>query len=246
MVHTFKLYLLMIKWQLLNMKSYLPFIVLVQIIIGVGVVYGLGFLYSDIDSLSARYITTGATMMSLATLGLALIPQNVAQMKANKTFDYLWSLPVPRLVFLLSDFTVWTAVVLPGVLLSLVVGSLKYGFDLSISPLAFPAFVMVALTAVSVGMSLAHLSPSPVLTGVVTNLIFLSLFLFSPVNFPIDRLPAGLSHIHMVLPVKYMADLVRGTVTTGLVDNLGLAFGVVGAWCVISVLVLSRVVTRRG
>ena len=41
MVHTFKLYLLMIKWQLLNMKAYLPFIVLVQIILGVGVVYGL-------------------------------------------------------------------------------------------------------------------------------------------------------------------------------------------------------------
>ena len=49
----------------------------------------------------------------------------------------------------------------------------------------------------------------------------------------------------MVLPVKYMAELVRGTVTTGLVDNLGLAFGVVGAWCVISVLALIRVVTRR-
>ena len=165
MVHTFKLYLLMIKWQLLNMKEYLPLIVLVQIIIGVGVVYGLGFMYPDIDSLSAKYITTGATMMSLATLGLALVPQSVAQMKANKTFDYLWSLPVPRLVFLLSDFTLWTAVVLPGVLLALVFGSLKYGFDLSISPLAFPAFVMVALTAVSVGMSLAHLSPSPVADG---------------------------------------------------------------------------------
>ena len=37
MVHTFKLYLLMTKWQLLNMKAYLPFIVLVQIILGVGV-----------------------------------------------------------------------------------------------------------------------------------------------------------------------------------------------------------------
>ena len=138
MVHTFKLYLLLIKWQLLNMKAYLPIIVLVQIIIGVGVVYGLGFMYPDIDSLSAKYITTGATMMSLATLGLALVPQSIAQMKANKTFDYLWSLPVPRLVFLLSDFTLWTAVVLPGVLLALVFGSLKYGFELSISPLAFP------------------------------------------------------------------------------------------------------------
>ncbi len=108
-----------------------------------------------------------------------------------------------------------------------------------------PAFVMVALTAVAVGMSMAHLLPSPVLISAITNVIIFSLFLFSPVNFPMERLPAGLSHVHLVLPIKYMADLVRGTVTSGLADNLGLAFGVVGAWCVVSVSALYRVFTRR-
>jgi ABC-2 type transport system permease protein len=105
--------------------------------------------------------------------------------------------------------------------------------------------MLVALTAAAVGMSIAHLSPSPVLTGITTNVIIFSLFLFSPVNFPIERLPAGLSHVHRGLPVKYMADLVRGTVTDGLVDDLTLPFAVVGAWCVVSLLVLYRVFTRR-
>jgi ABC-2 type transport system permease protein len=235
----------MVRWQLITMKVYLPFVVFVQLIIGVGVVYGLGFMYPSIDALSAKYITTGATMMSLATLGLVLVPQGVAQSKSQRTFEYMWSLPVPRLVFLLSDFTVWTAVVLPGVVLALVFGSVRYGFDLSLSPMVVPAFVLVALTAVSVGMSIAHLSPSPVLTGVITNVIIFSLFLFSPVNFPVERLPVGLSHIHTVLPIKYMADLVRGTVTTGLIDNLEIAFGVVGMWCVASVAALYWVFTRR-
>jgi len=72
---------------------------------------------------------------------------------------------------------------------------------ISLSPLMVPAFVLVALTAAAVGMSIAHLSPSPVLTRVTTNVIIFSLFLFSPVNFPIERLPAGLSHVHRGLPV---------------------------------------------
>lgn len=49
----------------------------------------------------------------------------------------------------------------------------------------------------------------------------------------------------MALPVRYMADLVRGTVVDGLVDNLGPAFAVVGAWCVVSVAALYAVLTRR-
>ena len=243
--NSLKSYLLMIRWQLLSAKTVLPFVLVVQIIIAVGSVFGLGFMYPNIDILSAKYITTGATMMTLVALGLVMLPQNVAQMKEKKTFDYLWSLPMPRLVYLLADFTIWTAVVLPGVVLALAFGSIRYNFSLDISPLIFPAFVLVALSSVSVGMTIAHLSPSPVLTGVITNVIIFSLFLFSPVNFPIERLPAGLSHVHLVLPIKYMADIVRGTVTPDLVENVGLAFGVVSAWCVASMAVLFVVFTRR-
>lgn len=202
-----------------------------------GTVYALGYLYPQVDPLSAKYIVTGATTMTLITLGLVLVPQNVAQMKAIGTFDCLWSLPVPRVVFLLADFTVWTLVVIPGVVLALFLGSHKYGFDLHVSALAVPAFVLVALTAVAVGMTIAHLSPSPVLTGVITNVIIFSLFLFSPVNFPLERLPLALQYLHRVLPVMYMADIVRGTLTTGLVERVTVPF--------VAFAVLFRVFTRR-
>lgn len=238
-------YFLMVKWQLISTKTVLPLVFVVQLLVAVGIVYGMGFMYPSIDALSAKYIVTGATMMTLATMGLVLVPQSVAQMKERKTFDYLWSLPVSRIIFLLADFTIWTVVVLPGVVLSLALGSIKYNFDLDISLLVIPAFILIALTAVSLGMALAHLSPSPVLTGVITNVIMFGLFLFSPVNFPVDRLPAGLYHIHQVLPIMYMADLVRGTVLEGFTSNIGLAFGVVGGWCAASVGALYIVFTRR-
>ena len=193
----------------------------------------------------AKYIVTGATVPALATLGLVFVPQNVAPMKASKTFEYLWSPPIPRAIFLLADFTLWAVVVLPGVIVTLVVGPANYGFELAISPLVVPAFLLVALTAVAVGMSIAHLSPSPVLTGAVSNIVVFLIFFFSPINFPLERLPDWLATVHQVLPIMYMADLVRGTVTDGLVKDLGLAFLVVALWCPAGLVALFRVFSRR-
>ena len=245
MTHLLRSYGLLTKWSLLSMKTTLPFIVLIQVLLACGTVYGLGYLYPAVDALSAQYIVTGATTMTLITIGMTLVPQNIARMKEQGVFDYLWSLPVPRLAILAAEFTVWTAVVAPGAVLALVVGSVRYDFTLSMSPLMLPAFLLISLTAVAVGMTIAHLSPSPVLTVLLSNVVIFSLFLFSPVNFPVERLPGFLASVHAVLPVSSMADLVRGTVTNNLVDDLLAPFAVVAVWCAAAVAVLSAVFTRR-
>lgn len=237
---------LMTKWELLSLKAVLPFIAVIQLIIAGGTVYGLGYLFPEIDPLSAKYIVTGAVTMTLIGLGLTIVPQHIAQMKEKGTFDYLWSLPAPRIVFLASGFVVWTAVVTPGVVAALLIGSQRYDFALNPSGWVIPAFLLIALTSVTLGMSIAHLSPSPMLTGILTNVIIFSLFLFSPVNFPAERLPEWLQSVHQVLPVVYMADLVRGTATSGLVEHVGRAAAIVGAWCVASTAALFVVFTRRG
>jgi len=54
------------------------------------------------------------------------------------------SLPIPRLVYLLADMTVWLAVVLPGVVFAVIIGSIRFGLDLQISPLVVPAVILVA------------------------------------------------------------------------------------------------------
>lgn len=241
-----KSYSFVMKWQILSLKPVLPMAFIFQLLVGIAIVFGLGFMYPQVDALSAKYIVTGAAILALVTLGLVMVPQTIAQMKENKTFDYLWSLPIPRFVFLISDFSIWAIIVLPGVALTLVMGSLHYGFTLTISPLIIPAFLLVALTAVAVGMSIAHLSPSPVLTGILANIIVFMIFFFSPINFPAERLPDWLHSIHKVLPIMYMADLVRGTVTEGLAGNLNKAFVVVSLWCLVSFGSLYMVFSRRG
>jgi ABC-2 type transport system permease protein len=174
-----------------------------------------------------------------------LVPQFVATAKAEGSFDYMWSLPVPRLPYLAADLTIWTAASLPGVIVALIVGSLRYDFALQFSPLAVPAFLLIILTATSVGQALALISPKPELVNVLTNLIIFAMFLFSPINFPIERLPNWLATVHRVLPVKYAADAVRGTLVPEYADGLGLALAVLAAWCAAGLVVNVVVTTRR-
>ena len=157
----------------------------------------------------------------------------------------MWSLPVPRLAYLAADLTIWFLAGLPGLVLALLIASVRYDFDISISGLIIPAVLLVSLTAAFIGFVIGHLSPSVVLTGVLANVFIFALYLFSPVVFPQDRLPEWIDIIHHVLPVRYMTELLRGTLTDGLVDNLGLAFAVVGAWAVGGAAVAFAVVNRK-
>ena len=100
--------------------------------------------------------------------------------------------------------------------------------------------------ATSVGYAIALLTPKAELVGVITNLIIFSLFLFSPVNFPVERLPGWLEMVHRFLPVKYAADAVRGALVPGYSDGLGLALAVLSVWCLAGLLINYIVSTRRG
>jgi ABC-2 type transport system permease protein len=114
-------------------------------------------------------------------------------------------LPIPRLVYLLADMTVWLAVVLPGVVFAVIIGSIRFGLDLQISPLVVPAVVLVALTATSIGYALASLVP-PMIANMASQVLVVFTLMFSPLNFPADRLPGWLAAIHSVLPIQPMGE----------------------------------------
>ncbi len=241
----FNSYRLMLKWQALRLKPVLPLFVVFQIFTGVGMVIGLGYLVPEIDAASALFLATGAPTMTLVSLGLVAVPQMVAQAKAEGAFDYVWSLPVPRMVFVAADLTIWLLCVIPGMILALIVGSLRYDFVLQTNPLIVPAVLLVALTATVIGYAIAHLSPKPELVIVITNFLVFCLFLFSPINFPVERLPGWLAELHRVLPVKYAADVIRGTLAQGYADGLAPGFAMLGAWFSAAFGVTYLLVTRR-
>jgi ABC-2 type transport system permease protein len=236
--------LLMLKWQALSSRAILPLNLVVQLMIAAGFIVGIGFFYPQMTPETAKFLTTGAPTITLLTVGLVMLPQMVALARTSGSFDYMWSLPVPRLVYVAADATIWVLVSLPGVILSLVLGSLYFDFSLQVSWLSIPAVLLISTTGVFIGYTIAHGAPKPELAALATQVIVFLIMLFSPVMYPAAQLPHWLQDVHRVFPVMYMADLSRGTLTDLPVD-LGLAFAVVGAWFLFGLIVTFMLVRRR-
>lgn len=234
----------MLKWQALSNKPILPLNLVVQLMIAIGFIIGIGFFFPDITPNTAKYLTTGSPTIIMLMVGLVLVPQIVSMSRTEGTFDYIWSLPVPRMVYVAADATIWILVSLPGVILSLILGSAYYNFSLQISPLVIPAILLISMTGIFLGYSIAHGVPKPQMAQLITQVLVFAIMFFSPVIYPIEQLPGWLAAIHRVLPLKYMADLSRGTLTNMNV-NLGLAFGVVGGWCMLGFTITFMLVRRR-
>ena len=244
MPQSLRSYALMLKWQALSNKPLFPIEMVVQVMIATGLVIGISFFFPEITPNTAKFLTTGAPAVIFLTTGLVLVPQMIAMARKEGTFDYIWSLPVPRLVYMMADTTVWVLVCLPGVVISLILGAVYHDFSLQISPLAVPAMLLISLTGVFIGYAIAHGAPKPEYANLISQIIVFAIFFFSPAIYPIEQMPDWLAAIHRILPVSYMADLSRGTLTDMDV-NLPLAFGVVGSWCLVGFILTFYLVKKR-
>jgi ABC-2 type transport system permease protein len=240
----FRSYRLLVGWQARRMRMFLPLGIMVQALFALGIVAGYPLLFPSIDRTTILYLATGGPAISLISMGLVAVPQLVAQARTEGTLDYMRSLPVPRIVYLLADLTVWLVVVLPGVVFAVVVGTLRFGLELQVSPLVVPAIVLVALTATSIGYALASVLP-PMVANMASQVLVVFILMFSPLNFPADRLPGWLAAIHRVLPIQAMGELMRGTLASNAFPITLGAFALLGAWCAATFAVTGVVLNRR-
>lgn len=235
----------LLRWSLAQTGAMLPVIVVVQSMIAVGVVVGFGLLIPNLDQATAAYLATGAPTVLILTVGLVMVPQAVSTARLRGTFAYQRSLPVPRLLLLVSDLTMWSLVALPSLVVAVLIGRLWYGFPLSIDwPLLVGTSLLTILTAASVGFAIAVLLP-PLLAQVSTQVVLFFVMLFSPVTFPPERLPEWFQQLHRVLPVQSSADAIRAGL---LADTHEVGFtqlAVLALWCVAGLAISAMAITRR-
>jgi ABC-2 type transport system permease protein len=235
----------MLRFDLTSLRETLPFFLLIQILMGAGMAILYGFYFADLPPLAATFIATGAPTLAIVPVGMALVPGVVMQHKFDQTYDFLWSLPVPRLAIAASSFVLFTALALPGVAVSLLVAVWRYDIHLSVSWAIVPAVLLAALMANSVGFGMAHAIPEPRITNLLVNMIIFLVLLFSPIAFPIANFPGWFAAVHRVLPFFHMANIIRAGLTHGLVDRVAVSYAVVAAWTVASWALAGWVVGRR-
>ncbi len=242
-MHALRSYGLLIRWQTLRLQSFLPLAIVVQVLFAFGIVVGYPLLFPELDQMTVLFLATGAPAITLITMGLVALPQVVAQGKLEGTLEYMRSLPVPRMVYLMADLTVWLAMVLPGVVFAVAVGSWAFGLTLSVSLAIVPAVLLVATTAAAIGYAMASLLP-PMIAMLLTQVLVIGVLVFSPINFPAERLPEWLQDVHAVLPVQAMGEVIRGSLAADTFVLTAGPFVHLTGWCLVA-LGLSYLTLRR-
>jgi ABC-2 type transport system permease protein len=235
----------MLRFDLSRARQWAPMMAVTQVFMGAGMAVMSGFFYPEVSEATALYIATGTPTLALIPLGFLMLPESVNQQRLEGTFDFTWSLPVPRTAQATSTFLLYTLLSLPGMVLSLVVVTLLYGIQLSVSPLIVPAVLLCALMAVSVGFGMALAIPNPMVVSVITSALTFVVLLFSPIVYPPSHLPGWLFAIHQAVPFYNMAVVIRAGLSVGLVNDLAQSFLVLGAWTVAGWALTGWVIGRR-
>lgn len=235
----------LLRWTGARIGAMLPIIVIVQVLLGVGIVVGFGLVIPNVDQQSALFLATGAPTTLLLTVGLVLVPQQVATARTDGTFTYLRTLPVPRSLVFLADLVVWSVIALPGVVVGLLVAWVRFDLTLSFDWLVLvPAAILVTVMATAVGYAIA-VAFRPVLAQMLSQVLVFFVLLFSPIMFPAARLPEWFQIVHDVLPVQAGADLVRAGLAADAFSAQPRDFIVLVAWTAVGLVISLRAMLRR-
>ena len=243
--HWLQAFRAMLRWQLTDMRLLLPMTVLVQALTGVGLVLGMGLLISDMTERMAVFLSTGAVVVTLVVVGVVMGPQLIGQQKSAGSYDFMWSLPVPRSAASAAWLVLNIVIALPGMIAALLAAMWRYNVTFDVSPLVVPAVGLTLIIGTLLGYSFAHAIPKPEITQLVSQLLIFVIFGFAPISYPIENLPDWLATVNQYLPFYPMANVVRDSLTSGIVTEVGRSYVVLIIWGVASALVATIVLRRR-
>ncbi|PAV28052.1 ABC transporter [Virgibacillus profundi] len=198
------------QMQFLRNSGYLVFMALIQIMISIGIVIGFTYLIADPDTSSILYLSTGAPTLILIITGLVILPQQVGTSKADGFMEFMRTWPINRSIILGADTTLWVLITIPGIVVSSFVAHFMFQPGYDVSWTVVPAMLMIALTSIGVGYGFSYLL-SPTASLGLSQIIVFGALMFSPVNFPMERLPEWLQLLHEVLPIYSMAEVMRAS-----------------------------------
>lgn len=198
----------LIRWSLLRHKSLLPIFTITQAFLSVAIVYGLALLIPNVDQETAIYLSSGATTLGIIAVGCVLAAQIVSTAKQDGIVEYQRTLPVSRISILLADLFIWGIASMPGVFMSFIASYFRFGLTISFSLYSLIVVIVIQACMISIGFALAYwLSPN--IVGLATQVIMIGGLLFSPITYPMDRLPDAVVKVFQLLPFVPASNIIR-------------------------------------
>lgn len=227
-------YAAMVRWHLVSLRTWAATAAAIEILSGVGMVYGIGLLAPHLSTRGELYATIGPAIVALILLGLIFGPQLVAQEKMAGRYQYMLTMPVPRSATALAWYTVTLVVGLPAAAVTIAAGMVRFGVSLSVSWQLVPALLLGTFAVTMLGYALAHAISTPMATILITQVLVFVAFGYAPINFPASQMPHWLVDINRGLPFLPMASVVRAGLTRGLATDVAVSYLVLAAWAIAS------------
>src|SRR5438105_6857005 len=82
-------YRLLLLWQARRFRPVVAMLVVIPVVLGLGIVYGLSFLLPHIDARTALFPSTGAPTLALLIMALNVVPPEPAQAKLTGPYEYM-------------------------------------------------------------------------------------------------------------------------------------------------------------
>jgi len=235
----------MLRFHAKSLRSYLTIGLVVQVLMGAGMALMYGYYFGDLTPVQQTFIVTGIPALAMVPVGFAMVPASVMDHKIRNTYDYVWSLPVPRAASAAATFTIFTAMAIPGTAAAILIATLIYDIDLQVSWLVIPAVLLTSAMATSVGYAMGHVIPEPRVTNLITNMVIFLVLLFSPIVVPIEQFPEWWASVQRVLPFWHMSVVIRDGLTDGLVTDVAASYLVLTLWTVFAWVAAGWVVAKR-
>ncbi|QQQ73920.1 ABC transporter permease [Saccharothrix sp. 6-C] len=221
-----------IELQARKQGSYLVVFSIIMIVIALGVAIGFSYLMSSPEGGGMLYLATGAPTIVLIMTALVTVPMQNAGAKMTGYLDFVKSLPVSRKLFLIADVGIWAMVTVPAIAISVFVANLIFEPGYAISWTIIPAFVLMVLSCFAIGYGYSFVMPAEPAMALSQLIAFISL-MFSPINFPIERLPGWVQAVHEVLPIYHMAEVMRASLAHTTFEAQPISYIVLAAWTVV-------------
>lgn len=199
-----------IRWSLIRHKYLVPAFSLAQAAFAIAIIYGMALFLPEVNKENAIYLSSGALTLGIIAVGCVLAPQIVSEAKQNGIFAYQKTLPISRSSILLGDIIIWEIAALPGIIIGGAAAVIRFNVTLDISILSCLVFLLAQFTTICIGFCIAYWFP-PNAMALVTQIIMIGGLLFSPITYPVERLPEWTAYIYQALPFVPISNLIRST-----------------------------------
>lgn len=235
----------MFRWRLTSLRLLVPILILVQILVATGFSVGMSIFFTELDPVIATYLATGAAVLTLILVGLVVAPQLIADEKSAGTYEFSWSLPVPRSAAVVAWTLLCGLISLPATAVALAVAGWRLELSYDLSWTLIPAVVLVVGCGSMIGYAVGQAIESTGMIQLASQVLAFGVLGFTPITFPIENLPGWLAGLHRALPFYHMGVILRDGLSSGLVDDVGTSYLIVMAWTVLAALGTALVLGRR-